>query len=517
MKRIIIITAVIYLTAVGLLFSMAPDALSMVILGVMTLLLAFGFLAGIMPAALYAGGFNRCRKSIEESTNVQTTETWLAVFKVENIFGQKELDSVFRDYKNTVEQERLNDEPLSDIVDFINEDYLSLHTWRGVVLQIPGTLTGLGILGTFIGLIMGIGSVGFSTVEAAIDSISSLLAGIEMAFFTSIAGVILSIIFNIFYHFVWNIMLREYGLFVDAYHKIVIPSSEDQLKKKMDEDMKVVLSRLDRLPAKPGFSLAHTGGSAYSSDSGEQGLMEQVFWGLQNREFTFYLQPAIELGTKKPVRAEALVRWNHRDLGVLHPSVFLPALERNGFITKIDTYIWEAVCNTISEWLHTGLHPVPIAVNLSQTDILAMDTVSFFEEMVEKYNIPPRMIELEIAQNAYTENPVITSETAAALRRHGFKVILDDFDGDYISVNMFKGLEADETKLDLRYIKSNEYGAIEEIFEQANKLGIAMSAEEIDNAEQITYLTRANCSVGQGNYFYRPMSIDEFQNTMVNA
>ena len=493
---------------------MAPDALSRIMLGVMTLLVVFGFIEGIVPAIQFAGGFNRCRKTIEESTDVQSTEAWLAVFKVENIFGQKDLDSLFRDYKNSVEQQRVNDESMSDIVDFINEDYLSLHTWRSLIVQIPGTLTGLGILGTFIGLIMGIGSVGFSTVEAAIESISSLLAGIEMAFFTSIAGVILSIIFNIIYYFVWNIMMREYDLFVDSYHKIVIPSSEEQMKRKMDTDMREIITRLDRLPKKPGFSLAHAGGTVYDPVSSEQNLMEQVFRGLQSGEFTFFLQPAIELGTKKTVRAEALVRWNHRDLGVLQPAVFLPVLEKNGFITKIDTYIWEGVCSLISEWVSEGLRPVPIAVNLSMTDILALDTVAFFESMLEKYDIPPRAIELEIAQNAYTENPVITSETAGALRRLGFKVILDDFDGDYISVNMFRGLEVDEAKLDLRYIESKEYGAIEEIFEQADKLGIEMSAVEVENAEQITYLTRANCSVGQGNYFCRPMSIDEFQNAM---
>ena len=208
MKKFIILLAVVYLTAVGLLFSMAPGVLSMLILGAMTLLLVFGFVGGIMPSILYADAFKRSRKSIEEAMDVQSTETWLAVFQIENLFGQKDLDAAFDDYKSIVQQQKESNDMLSDIEEYINEDFLSLRTWRGLIQQIPGSMTGLGILGTFIGLITGIGSIGFSTVDAALESISTLLAGIETAFYTSIAGVILSILFNIINYMIWNIIRR---------------------------------------------------------------------------------------------------------------------------------------------------------------------------------------------------------------------------------------------------------------------------------------------------------------------
>lgn len=514
MKRYIVLVAVVYLTAVGLLFSIAPDALSMLILGVMTSALAFGYLAGLVPTITYASSFNRSRQSIEESLKVQTTEAWLAVFQIENLFGQKDLDEVFREYKTAVEQQKESNDILSDIDDYINEEFLSVRTWRGLTQQIPGTLTGLGILGTFIGLITGIGSIGFSTVDAALESISALLAGIEMAFYTSIAGVILSILFNMLNHMIWNIMIREYDQFIDSYHKNVIPSSDEQIKRKLNADIKEIIQRLDRIPQKPGLSLSRAGQLSADSSGSEQALMQQVVQGLFNEEFTYYLQPVIELRSKKIVAAEALVRWNHEVLGILPPSTFLPVLERNGYITKLDSYIWDAVCRKIRKWIDTGIRPVPIIVNVSQMDIMAMDVVDHFNKLLKKYSIPPRMIELEIEQDVFVQNSSIISDVAGELRRMGFKVIMDGFNGDYISVNMLRGVEIDELKIDLRYLPENGSNSLQEIFEQARKLGIDMSAEEIGNAEQVANLLDSDCSVGQGDYYYSPMSLSDFESIM---
>ncbi|MGN1231420.1 MAG: MotA/TolQ/ExbB proton channel family protein, partial [Anaerotignum sp.] len=228
MRKIIVGVAALLLLAGGLLLSLAPDTLSMSILVIMYLLVLLGFILGLMPAISFGTGFKNAKQNIEQTLDVQSTETWIAVFKFDTLFRQKVLDGLFKEYKNKVEQQKEDEEIVSDIEEYISEDILSLRTWQGLVLQIPGTLTGLGILGTFIGLITGISGVGFSSVEAALESISVLLSGIEAAFYTSISGVILSIIFNILNRMIWNSMLREYGLFVDTFHKIVIPSVEEQ-------------------------------------------------------------------------------------------------------------------------------------------------------------------------------------------------------------------------------------------------------------------------------------------------
>lgn len=514
MKKIIILIAIVYLTAVGLLFGMAPGVLSMIILGAMAVLLAFGFIAGIMPTVFYADAFRRCRNKIEGAMEVQSQEAWLAVFKIENLFGQKDLDAAFDEYKSIVSEQKETNDMLSDVEEYINEDYLSLRTWRGLTLQIPGTMTGLGILGTFIGLITGIGSIGFSTVDAALESISMLLAGIETAFYTSIAGVILSILFNIINHMIWNIMLREYELFLDTYHKYVIPSTEEQTKRRMNNTSREIIQRLDRLPMRSGYTLSRSGEYAGDQENSEQRLMQQVVHGLFNDEFTFYLQPAVELKTGQIVRAEAMVRWNHEVLGTLSPSTFLPVLEKNGYITKLDSYTWDAVCRTIRRWLDADRRPVPISVNVSQMDILAMDTVAFWGKLLKKYDIPPRFLELEIEQVTFENNYELICNAAGELRRMGFKVIMDGFDGDYISVNMLRGLEADEIKLDLQCQPDNGKDTVGDIYAQAKKLGMEMSAENVENTEQLSLLSGADCRVGQGTYFYDPMSVEDFEKIM---
>lgn len=104
------------------------------------------------------------------------------------------MDQLFREYRVKVKQQRQNGQIVSDLEDILNEDVLALYSWQGVVAQIPGTLTGLGILGTFIGLLRGLRNINFVTVEAALSSVQSILTGIDTAFYTSIAGVILSIL-----------------------------------------------------------------------------------------------------------------------------------------------------------------------------------------------------------------------------------------------------------------------------------------------------------------------------------
>lgn len=514
MRRFIVLVAALYLTAVGLLFSLAPDILSMVILGIMTLVLVFGFVTGIMRSLLYVGGFRRCRESIEKATEVQTDETWLAVFAIENIFGQNDLDTKFREYKAAVEQQKEEKETLSDIEEYINDEYLSICTWRTLNLQIPGTMTGLGILGTFIGLLTGIGFIEFSTVDAALESISVLLAGIRTAFYTSVAGVILSILFNMLDHTIWNIMMREYDLFIDTFHRLVFASTEDQERNKLNQGIKEIIQRLDRIPKRMGFSLSNSLGGEDRSYGSESLIMEQVLGGMQNNEFVFYLQPYVNLKTREIVRAEATVRWNHEILGTLPPSAFLTVLEKNGFITKLDSYIWESVCYTVRKWIDSGRRPIPISVNVSEMDIMAMDVAGFFDSMIAKYDIPPRAIDIEIAQGVYENNFQIVNDTACALRRSGFKVIVDEFDGDYISMNMLRGVEADELILDLEHARKHDSGFIEDVYEQSRKIGIELSAENIENAEQIALLSNTECQVGQGPYLYRPVSLEEFESSM---
>ena len=510
MKKGIFFTAMVLFITGGLLISLTPDPLSLIIVGIMSAVAFMGYILSLLPGLLYMGSFKGARKRIEESMEVQSTESWLAVFKMDGLFHNKFLDRVFNEYKNKVTYQKENEEIATDVEDFISEDLLALHTWQGVVHQIPGTLTGLGIIGTFIGLITGISNIGFTSVAAALESIEVLLGGIRVAFYTSIAGVIFSIMFNVLGRMIWNAMLREYGMFVETFHRLVIPYAQEMERLANQKNMKRVLDRLDRIPKNTGFSMASYSGSI--SVTNEQILMDQVRSGMKNDEFTYYIQPRHDLNTKHMVAAEALVRWNHPTLGLLPPSTFVPVLEKNGFITKMDAYIWENVCKKIRLWIDQGHRPVPISINLSRTDIMAMDVIDFFEHMLEKYHIPPRSLEIEISINAYLQNPNTTEDVAGALRQMGFRIIMDGFDGDFIAIQMLDGIEADALKLDLRFIPTiDQENRIEAIFDQGRKLGIEILAEGIENSEQVTTLKNCGCSSGQGYYFNKPMSVEAYE------
>lgn len=425
-------------------------------------------------------------------------------------FQQKRLDKLFGEYREKVQHQRETGQIVSDIDEVLNEDVLALYTWRGVIAQIPGTLTGLGILGTFVGLLLGLRNISFVTVEAALGSVQSILAGIDTAFYTSIAGVILSILFNIINNVLRNIMNRETGLFLEEFHKTVIPTTDEQARYSSRREVRQILELLDRLPKNTGNG-ALTGEAMSGNGGNERVLMPQILDGLRKNEFTFFLQPRYELNTRKVIGAEALVRWNHPVLGVVSPAVFIPVLESNGYITKLDQYIWEEVCKTIRVWIDEGVRPMPITVNVTKTDILAIDVAEFFSGMLKKYRIPPKYLDIDISRTAYLETHDVLSETVAQLQQMGFRVVLDGFDGNYMELSALGDIGTDVLKLDLCSAEmQNRTNALPGIFVQARTLRLNLLAEGIESAEQLNVLRKAGCTEGQGYFFSRPLSVDEF-------
>lgn len=519
MKKIIALFGGILVIGGVVLEVFSPDILSTVIVGMMCLIVIAGFLFGILPTLSYAEGFGKGRVNIDTAMGAQTDTTWVAVVQMGDFFGQKTLNRIFEQYQEKVQFQRNSKQLLDDIENYMNEEILALRTWQGVILQIPGTMTGLGILGTFAGLIIGISNISVSTVDATLVSIQTLLNGIRVAFYTSIAGVIFSLVFNIIYKMSWNIMVRELGLFVDLFHKSVIPSSEEQLLHRERRENQMILERLERIPKNPGYSVSNSSGGATGQKhlENEQILMPQILRGLKTGEFTFYLQPKYELNSSKVIGAEALVRWNHNKLGVVSPAIFVPVLESNGYIAKLDQYIWEEVCKSIRQWINEGIHLIPISVNVTKTDILAMDVAGVFEKLLETYKIPPRYLEVEISENAYFQSPELAWEVENTLRSRGFRVVLDSFDGNFFTLGTLDNFQADAIKLDLRKLNGAQMTkTLSLICEQARKLQYFLCVEGIENMEQLAVLRKNGCIEGQGYYFSKPITIEQFEN-MING
>ncbi|MDO4960865.1 MAG: EAL domain-containing protein [Eubacteriales bacterium] len=511
MKKFIWYMLQIALVAAAVVLVIAsPDMLSRVITVLMALLLLFTLIFGLTPLTHFYEAFTTGLNNVRDAYDQNPEMAWSNISDREKFFGHKEMDQMFDDYKTKVQQQRKSGVNIGSIGDIFTDEMIALKSWQGVLNQIPGTMTGLGILGTFIGLIVGIRALHFDTIDAAIASIETLLAGINTAFYTSIAGVILSIAFNIVYRMLWNVCLREHDLFVDEFQRYIIPPESEQQSFRDKVGQQEILERLDRLPKKGEYSLANGGTGRGTSNSNESVLLPQIISGLKNNEFIFHLQPRYDINTRKIIGAEALVRWNHPKLGLVMPSVFMPVIENNGYITKLDCYIWESAFKTLRRWIDSGMKIVPITLNISKTDILAMDIAQFFSDMLQKYRIPPRYIDLDIAENAYMQANASVLEAETILRQHGFRVVIDGFNGDFVQLSSIGTFNADMLKLDLRFI-SGSISSVNTILSQAMQLKMNIAAEGIENMEQMSALRKGGCTEGQGYYLSKPVSMDNFE------
>lgn len=493
----------------------SPDVLSLIVVGAECVLVVVASIYSTLPVISFTAGLLNGQKSIQNAASVEGDSVWVVALQNEHFFRQKTLDKLYAQYREKVQQQRSSGQIVGDIDDVINENVLGIYSWQGVAAQVPGSLTGLGILGTFVGLLMGLRNVNFNTVDGALISVQTILSGIDTAFYTSLAGLIMSIIFNISNNILRNIMHREMGLFLENFHSAVIPTAEEQDRYRDHKAARQITDLLDeRLPKNSGFAAARNGSNDLVSSAlgTERVLMPQIMDGLKKKEFVFYLQPLYELNTRKVIGAEALVRWNHPTLGLLSPAVFIPVLESNGYVTKLDQYIWESVFQTIRRWVDAGLRPLPISVNVTKTDILAIDVADFFLNMQKKYRIPPKYLNIDIAENAYLEAHGAVAEAEAKLQQAGFLVVFDGFNGDYITLNAVDGMNTDVLKLDLRGIEAEDkLAALPGIFNQARTLRLTLMTEGIESMEQLNVLRKCGCTEGQGYYFSRPLSVGEFE------
>ena len=293
MKRLMPIFIVILLSGCGILTAYAPNMLSMIVVAVMGVVVLLGIIYGLIPVLTFTQGLLTGQKSIQRASEAEEKSVWITALQMDRFFRQKKMDQLFREYRDKVKQQRQNGQIVSDLEDILNEDVLALYSWQGVVAQIPGTLTGLGILGTFIGLLRGLRNINFVTVEAALSSVQSILTGIDTAFYTSIAGVILSILFNISNNILRNTMDREMGIFLEVFHRVVLPTTQEQERYRSRRETRQIMDLLDRLPKKDDYLASGMGATADSAIGNERLLMPQILNGLKKNEFIFLLQPQL--------------------------------------------------------------------------------------------------------------------------------------------------------------------------------------------------------------------------------
>lgn len=248
----------------------------------------------------------------------------------------------------------------------------------------------------------------------------------------------------------------------------------------------------------------------------EQRIINEMQPALENGEFVVYLQPKYNLRTDLPYGAEALVRWQHPTRGLISPGEFIPVFESNGFIGKVDHYIWESVCRLLRKWTDEGQDPSPVSVNVSRVNLYNPNLISDIVGLVGKYNIPPRLLNLEITESAYMENPEIMQETVKILRQKGFIIMMDDFGSGYSSLNTLKDIHVDVLKIDMKFLTQNtadDRGTriLASVIRMAGWLELPVIVEGVETLEQKEFLESIGCGYVQGYFYARPMSVPDYE------
>ena len=252
----------------------------------------------------------------------------------------------------------------------------------------------------------------------------------------------------------------------------------------------------------------------------EQLLKDSMESALKDGQFIVYIQPQYRIRDNRLVGGEALIRWNHPEWGMQLPSIFIPLFEQNGFITKLDQYVWEQTCAVMSKWDREGLPQIPISVNVSRADIYNADLPDILFKMVQRYGLAPSRLHLEITESAYMEDSGQLIRTTQRLRELGFAVEMDDFGSGYSSLNMLNELPIDVLKLDMKFIrnetaKAENKGILFFIISLARWLSLSVVAEGVETKEQLERLRKLGCDFVQGYYFSKPIPVEEFEKLLI--
>ena len=251
-----------------------------------------------------------------------------------------------------------------------------------------------------------------------------------------------------------------------------------------------------------------------------QMLSEQEISGimasaLEDRQFVLYYQPQFNHSTGKIIGVEALVRWMHPEKGMISPGVFIPIFEKNGFITRLDLYVFEQVCVFVRKCMDKGLPLVPVSSNFSRYDIFQPDFVDKLEIIRKRHGVPTELLRVEITESAVVGGSEQANEIVRQLHECGYIVEMDDFGSGYSSLNVLKDIELDLIKLDMMFLveksDSNRGGMIlSSVVRMAKWLGLPVIAEGVETIEQADFLKSIGCEYIQGYFYSRPLPENQY-------
>lgn len=232
---------------------------------------------------------------------------------------------------------------------------------------------------------------------------------------------------------------------------------------------------------------------------------------IREGQLLMYLQPKYSISQNRIVGAEALVRWRHPQKGMIYPMEFLPVIEEDGFITKVDYYMWEKAAAFLCRCRSAGIGDCPISVNLSRRHLQDREFMRVLERIVEENGVDKRLLELEITETMEEH----VSQAVREMKEQGFKLLMDDFGSGYSSLNILLETPFDVLKLDRKFMENmmvSDKGRLilEHIITMAEQLHLGLIAEGVETREQVEVLKQMGCDQVQGYYYAKPMPEGEF-------
>lgn len=254
----------------------------------------------------------------------------------------------------------------------------------------------------------------------------------------------------------------------------------------------------------------------------ERQLENTMELALETGAFAVMLQPKFDFKTGRMDSAEALVRWNQAERGLVRPDDFIPLFEKNGFILKLDMFILGQVARLLASWREKGKEQVPVAVNFSRLHLNDSHYIAQMLHILEDYQVPPSLIEVELTESVILNNWELAQSVIRGLHNRGFSVAMDDFGSGYSSLNVLKSLQFDSIKLDKEFLSDCDQNktarkVIQGAVDMIKSVGARVVAEGVETKEQADFLRVIGCDLAQGYYFSRPLATDEFEKLLLPA
>lgn len=255
---------------------------------------------------------------------------------------------------------------------------------------------------------------------------------------------------------------------------------------------------------------------------GEQEIIAMVETAIAQEQFVAFYQPQYNHSNGMLIGAEALVRWNHPEKGLISPGVFIPICEKNGFITRLDLYVFEQTCKFIRKCMDKGIPVVPISSNFSRNDIFQPNYVEKLEEIRKKYEVPAKYLRVEITESTVVGGIKQVNKIIEQLHECGYLVEMDDFGSGYSSLNVLKDISFDIIKLDMMFLReeteSNRGGIIvSAVMRMAKWLGMPVIAEGVETVKQADFLRSIGCESIQGYLYSKPLPEDQYEEKLRNS